>query len=62
LPLPTINTMSRTTPLISSLFSFLHTSGNNVLPSYSCRFTDICVLMQSLPSVSDNISKQRKKF
>jgi hypothetical protein len=45
--------MSRTTALISSLFSSLHTSGNNVLPSYSCRFTDMCVLLQSLPSVSD---------
>jgi hypothetical protein len=43
--------------LICSLFSSFHTSGNNVLPSYSCQFTDISVLLLSLPSVSDNISK-----
>lgn len=54
--------MYRTTPLISSLFPSLHTSVNNVLPSYSCRFTNIYVLLQSLPSVSDNISKSRKIF
>ena len=62
LPLPTINKMSRTKPLISSLFSSLHTSGNNVLPSYSCQFTDICVLLQSFPSVSEIISKWRTHF
>ena len=49
--------MSPTTPLISYFFPLSCTSVSNVLTFYSCRFANICMLVQSLLSVRDNISK-----